>query len=61
MSTSAQPEHARGLPSDNPKNGADILANASYWFEHELRQYPGVSSTSTRSKGMPITSAGGGA
>ena len=26
----------------DPKNGAYILANATYWFEHELRQYPAV-------------------
>lgn len=26
----------------NPKNGEYILANATYWFEHELRQYPAV-------------------
>jgi acetyltransferase/esterase len=26
----------------DPKNGACILANATYWFEHELRQYPAV-------------------
>ncbi len=25
-----------------PKNGRFILANATYWFEHELRQYPAV-------------------
>ena len=24
----------------DPKNGGYILANATYWFEHELRQYP---------------------
>lgn len=24
------------------KNGEDRLANAAYWFEHELRQYPAV-------------------
>lgn len=28
--------------SRDPKNGQDILANATYWFEHELRQYPSV-------------------
>ncbi len=26
----------------DPKNGESILANATYWFEHELRQYPAV-------------------
>ncbi|MDQ3780887.1 MAG: alpha/beta hydrolase [Chloroflexota bacterium] len=26
----------------DPKNGEVILANATYWFEHELRQYPAV-------------------
>ena len=26
----------------DPKNGEYILANASYWFEHELRQYPAI-------------------
>jgi pimeloyl-ACP methyl ester carboxylesterase len=26
----------------DPKNGAYILANATYWCEHELRQYPAV-------------------
>lgn len=26
----------------DPKNGEYILANATYWFEHELRQYPAV-------------------
>jgi hypothetical protein len=26
----------------DPKNGAYIRANATYWFEHELRQYPAV-------------------
>ena len=26
----------------DPKNGGSMLANASYWFEHELRQYPAV-------------------
>jgi hypothetical protein len=25
----------------DPKNGESILTNATYWFEHELRQYPG--------------------
>src|SRR6266550_5033713 len=24
------------------KNGEYMLANATYWFEHELRQYPAV-------------------
>jgi hypothetical protein len=24
------------------QNGERILANATYWFEHELRQYPAV-------------------
>ncbi len=26
----------------DPKNSEYILANATYWFEHELRQYPAV-------------------
>jgi len=26
----------------DPKNSEYILANAAYWFEHELRQYPAV-------------------
>lgn len=26
----------------DPKKGEYILANATYWFEHELRQYPAV-------------------
>jgi pimeloyl-ACP methyl ester carboxylesterase len=26
----------------DPKNGEHLLANAIYWFEHELRQYPAV-------------------
>jgi acetyltransferase/esterase len=26
----------------DPKNGESIRANATYWFEHELRQYPAV-------------------
>jgi pimeloyl-ACP methyl ester carboxylesterase len=26
----------------DPENGEYILANAAYWFEHELRQYPAV-------------------
>jgi len=26
----------------DPKNGESMLANATYWFEHELRQYPAV-------------------
>jgi len=26
----------------DPKNSEDIRANATYWFEHELRQYPAV-------------------
>src|SRR6266508_6862115 len=29
--------HAR-----DSKNSAYVLANATYWFEHELRQYPAV-------------------
>ncbi|ALV33078.1 hypothetical protein AS200_14220 [Streptomyces sp. CdTB01] len=26
----------------DPKQGKYLLANATYWFEHELRQYPAV-------------------
>lgn len=26
----------------DPKRGKYLLANATYWFEHELRQYPAV-------------------
>src|SRR5512132_26805 len=26
----------------DPKNSEHMLANATYWFEHELRQYPAV-------------------
>jgi len=26
----------------DPKNGEGVLTNATYWFEHELRQYPAV-------------------
>jgi pimeloyl-ACP methyl ester carboxylesterase len=26
----------------DPKHGEYVLANATYWFEHELRQYPAV-------------------
>jgi acetyltransferase/esterase len=26
----------------DPKNSEYILANATYWFEHELRQYPAI-------------------
>ncbi len=26
----------------DPKTGESMLANATYWFEHELRQYPAV-------------------
>jgi acetyltransferase/esterase len=26
----------------DPRNGEQVRANAAYWFEHELRQYPAV-------------------
>ncbi|MHB8621184.1 MAG: alpha/beta fold hydrolase [Chloroflexota bacterium] len=26
----------------DPRNGAHMVANATFWFEHELRQYPAV-------------------
>ncbi|WP_051814948.1 alpha/beta fold hydrolase [Streptomyces iakyrus] len=30
------------LRAKDPKKGKYLLANATYWFEHELRQYPAV-------------------
>jgi pimeloyl-ACP methyl ester carboxylesterase len=29
-------------PARDPRRGEEMRANATYWFEHELRQYPAV-------------------
>jgi acetyltransferase/esterase len=31
---------ARSWRATDPSNGEQVSANAAYWFEHELRQYP---------------------
>jgi hypothetical protein len=29
-------------PARDPRRGEELRANATYWFEHELRQYPAI-------------------
>lgn len=36
------PQGMAAARARDPKQGKYLLANATYWFEHELRQYPAV-------------------
>jgi pimeloyl-ACP methyl ester carboxylesterase len=38
----AEPDRQAMARARNPKKDEYVLANAAYWFEHELRQYPAV-------------------
>ena len=38
----AEPDRQAMARARDPRDGEYALANATYWFEHELRQYPAV-------------------
>ena len=40
--TVAEPDRQAMARAIDPKNDEYIVANTTYWFEHELRQYPAV-------------------